>query len=65
MASAISGVSASLQQQYASAINTAQTQGAKVDRDGDHDGSKPGEVETKAAPKPTSETLGNFINTTA
>jgi len=42
-----------------------------VDADGDHDGSKPGEVESKKTqapapvpPKPT-ETLGNNVNTYA
>lgn len=37
----------------------------KVDADGDFDGSKPGEVESKPAPRPVSDTVGNYVNTTA
>jgi hypothetical protein len=57
--SQMSSISAVSSQQY-----TPPVQRAKVDADGDHDGSKQGEVE-KPAPKPISATIGNNINTTA
>jgi len=56
----------------ASSYYPVQPKPAQVDSDGDHDGSKPGEVESAEAqtlktpvpPKPT-ETSGNYVNTYA
>jgi hypothetical protein len=42
-------------------IKQQQAPAARVDSDGDHDGSKPGEVEQKA----TSGSVGTIINTKA
>ncbi|SDI37754.1 hypothetical protein [Pseudomonas panipatensis] len=43
-------------------VKTQQAQASTVDSDGDHDGSKPGEVEQ---PKATSGSVGTIINTKA
>ena len=56
----MSTISAVAPQQHAQ----APVQRQAVDADGDHDGSKKGEVE-KAAPKPLSATIGQNISTTA
>jgi hypothetical protein len=48
--------------QNAPSANMHHVQRAGTDSDGDNDGSKPGEAEKAATPKPVSATIGNFIN---
>jgi len=61
--SSVTNISSS--QQYVPKVTTQPVNSAKVDADGDNDGSKRGEVETKQPPKPVSATIGNNVNTTA
>ena len=63
MSSTVGSISAPVQ--YGPSANIHQVQRAGTDSDGDNDGSKPGEVEKAATPKPISATIGNFINTKA
>ena len=61
----VSSISSVSSQQYIPKVNAAPVQRANVDSDGDHDGSKSGEIENKSPPQPTSATIGNNVNTTA
>ncbi len=56
------GSSTSTQYTSTAQVNTAAPVNAAVDADGDHDGSKPGEIEPAKA---TSGSVGTIINTKA
>lgn len=63
MSTAIGGLNSAAQ--FTRAITSQQSASAKVDSDGDHDGSKPGEIEQSTVSSSTTSTVGTLINTTA